>query len=240
MPCGPLTRGPLPLLGGCGVGRAPPGAAIPFTHPAPTKKPRPSATARMRGMGIRLLLCRSASARAGAGADRAAREVPPWVPAFAAAASTGRIPATLTTAMRHATADLRRHVADRWRPTGSTVSTGLTGSPGFQGSADLNGSVEPKGSVGLKGSAGYNSTAGAPAARPPTPALTTQPSAWRLWAELARGYLTLVLALLPRSRPAPTLTVFIATTDTLSALPDGSAPHRRRRDPQGREPGATP
>ncbi|MFJ5306044.1 hypothetical protein [Streptomyces sp. NPDC088350] len=39
---------------------------------------------------------------------------------------------------------------------------------------------------------------------------------WRLWAELGRGYLDLVLARLPRSPSVHTMTVFIATP------PDGS------------------
>lgn len=33
---------------------------------------------------------------------------------------------------------------------------------------------------------------------------------WRQWADLARGYLALTLTLIPRSRPRPTLTVFVA------------------------------
>ncbi len=43
-----------------------------------------------------------------------------------------------------------------------------------------------------------------------------------------RGYLALALTLLPRSRPAQTFTVFVATADTLSAGSGGSAPYRRR------------
>ncbi|MGW0457791.1 hypothetical protein [Streptomyces tendae] len=45
--------------------------------------------------------------------------------------------------------------------------------------------------------------------------------AWRLWADLARGYLALALTLLPRPRPAHTLTVFVATADSLGARPGG-------------------
>ncbi len=33
---------------------------------------------------------------------------------------------------------------------------------------------------------------------------------WRQWTDLARGYLALTLTLIPRSRPRPTLTVFVA------------------------------
>ncbi|MFD5219897.1 hypothetical protein [Streptomyces tendae] len=54
-------------------------------------------------------------------------------------------------------------------------------------------------------------TAGAPHETP----------AWRLWADLARGYLALALTLLPRPRPAHTFTVFVATADSLGARPGG-------------------
>ncbi|MET8568609.1 hypothetical protein [Streptomyces sp. NPDC004783] len=59
--------------------------------------------------------------------------------------------------------------------------------------------------------------------------------AWRLWADLARGYLALALTLLPQPRPARTFTVFVAPADTLSARPAGPAPHRRL--PGGRDAG---
>lgn len=77
--------------------------------------------------------------------------------------------------------------------------------------------------------------------------------AWRPWVDLARGYLALCLAVMPRPRPAYTVTVFTATVRDLSAPPNGSgaAPRharrprrpgrprrpRRRRTPK---PGATP
>ncbi|GAB2326339.1 hypothetical protein STREPTOSP366_15400 [Streptomyces variabilis] len=59
---------------------------------------------------------------------------------------------------------------------------------------------------------------------------TDQPP-WRLWAELARAYLTLVLTLLPRPRPVRTVTVFVAASETLSVRPYGPAPANPR--PQG-------
>ncbi|MEW2619697.1 hypothetical protein [Streptomyces sp. NPDC048106] len=34
---------------------------------------------------------------------------------------------------------------------------------------------------------------------------------WHQWSDLARGYLALALTLVPRSRPRPTLTVFVAS-----------------------------
>ncbi|GAB2838751.1 hypothetical protein GCM10027074_01370 [Streptomyces deserti] len=158
---------------------------------------------------------------------------PPPVPAFAAAASTARIPATLATALHQATADLRRRLADGWRPTGpGPIGPGPT-RPG----STRPGSTRP-GSTGPS-SMGPDPAGPGPIDRDPAAVPPAEPSAWRLWADLARGYLTLVLALLPRPRPAPALTVFIATADTLSGRPDGSASCRRLPGPQGPQPGAT-
>ncbi|MFH9572868.1 hypothetical protein [Streptomyces sp. NPDC017230] len=111
------------------------------------------------------------------------------VPVVAPGASTGRIPATVTTALRRTAADLRRRLAHR----------------------------------------------------DPTAATSRETPAWRLWADLARGYLALALTLLPRSRPAHTFTVFVAPADTLSAGPGGPAPYRHLPGFRGPEPGgATP
>lgn len=56
-----------------------------------------------------------------------------------------------------------------------------------------------------------------------------EPSGPRLWAELAVSYLALALTLLPRSRPMPTMTVFIAAADAVSERAgDRSLPGRRR------------
>ncbi|MFJ8532475.1 hypothetical protein [Streptomyces sp. NPDC093591] len=65
------------------------------------------------------------------------------------------------------------------------------------------------------------------------------------WAELTRSYLALALTLLPRSRPAGTVTVFVASVapvGTLTEPPDGSAPYRSHPHPrcQGPGPDATP
>lgn len=46
---------------------------------------------------------------------------------------------------------------------------------------------------------------------------------WRAWPDLARGYLALLLALVPKARPRRTLTVFVAS---LTERPTGPAPHR--------------
>ncbi|MFI9149003.1 hypothetical protein [Streptomyces sp. NPDC053367] len=60
---------------------------------------------------------------------------------------------------------------------------------------------------------------------------------WRLWADLVRGYLALLITLLHRTRPAGTLTVFVVGVPALSGPPDGSAPCWWGREPG---PGATP
>ncbi|MFI2510321.1 hypothetical protein [Streptomyces sp. NPDC018972] len=131
-------------------------------------------------MGIRMLPRRAAPPRLGG------HTVFPPVLVFAAAASTARTPVTLATALRNATADLGRRVADGRRRTARTPTA-----------------------VCLAGE------------QPP----------WRLWAELARAYLTLVLTLLPRPRPVRTVTVFVAAGDILSVRPYGSTAAYRR--PQG-------
>ena len=134
-------------------------------------------------MGIRMLHRRSGRARtqAQAAGSAAAPVTPrPPVPALAAGASTARIPADLTMAVRHTAAGLRRRLTFR----DDTV-------------------VDPR----------------EQARHPQGPATTpTGTPVWRLWAELGRGYLDLVLTRLPRSRSVHTMTVFIATP------PDGSAP----------------
>ncbi|CAL9413155.1 hypothetical protein [Streptomyces sp. enrichment culture] len=66
---------------------------------------------------------------------------------------------------------------------------------------------------------------------------TGETAPWRVWADLARGYFALLLTLLPRSRPAGTLTVFVASVPALSGPPDGSAPCWSGWEPG---PGATP
>ncbi|MFJ8712770.1 hypothetical protein ACIRD9_06115 [Streptomyces violaceus] len=154
-------------------------------------------------MGIRTLLSRTAPGVA----------LPP-VRVYAADASKLRVPATVTTALRRPTADLRNRLALGRRPTDSAglPTTGPT-SPSDTG--DLPGSPE-------------------------TPGETGRTAPRRAWADRARGYLTLVLTLLPRPRPAhTTITVYIATTEPLSERPDGSAPYRRHgQDRRGPEPGA--
>ncbi|MFG2731714.1 hypothetical protein [Streptomyces canus] len=62
-----------------------------------------------------------------------------------------------------------------------------------------------------------------------------EPSGHRLWAELALSYLALALTLLPRCRPMPTMTVFMATSDPVSGRA-GGRPLPRHRTPG---PGAT-
>ncbi|WP_208031667.1 hypothetical protein [Streptomyces cyanogenus] len=61
---------------------------------------------------------------------------------------------------------------------------------------------------------------------------------WRQWTDVARGYLALVLTLIPRSRPRPTLTVFVAP---LTERPAAPGPHRPpHRGPREPRPDATP
>ncbi|MFF7963922.1 hypothetical protein ACFZC3_00960 [Streptomyces sp. NPDC007903] len=57
---------------------------------------------------------------------------------------------------------------------------------------------------------------------------------WRAWADLARGYLALLLTHLPKARPRHTLTVFVAS------LTDRPAPATPRRPPHPVTPGPRP
>ncbi|MFD5157465.1 hypothetical protein ACFWMJ_05240 [Streptomyces hawaiiensis] len=197
-------------------------------------------------MGIRTLLSRTAPGVA----------LPP-VPAFEAAASTVRVPVTFSTALRHATADLRQRLTARGRRPASadtgdpTAATALSGGVGDLAAApDPAGTEAPAALIGFLG-ARTTPTATAPhvvngrvhtGARPSgTAGIPGKPS--RPWTRLARGYLTLVLTLLPRPHPThTTITVYITTTDSvLSERPGGSAPHRRPgQDRRGPEPDATP
>ncbi|MFJ3301660.1 hypothetical protein ACIPSA_00810 [Streptomyces sp. NPDC086549] len=61
--------------------------------------------------------------------------------------------------------------------------------------------------------------------------------AWRHWADLGRGYLALLLTLLPRPRPPRRMTVFVAP---LTERPYGSAPHGLGRERQEPGPDARP
>ncbi|WP_406127871.1 hypothetical protein [Streptomyces sp. NBC_00989] len=123
-------------------------------------------------MGIRTLHRRTAQAQA-AGAAAAQGAPRPPVPAFAAGASTARIPADLAMAVRHTAAGLRRRLTFR----DDTA-------------------VDPR----------------EQARHPQGPATTpTGTPVWRLWADLGRSYLDLVLTRIPRPPSAHTMTVFIAT-----------------------------
>ncbi|MFF0016659.1 hypothetical protein [Streptomyces sp. NPDC005374] len=57
----------------------------------------------------------------------------------------------------------------------------------------------------------------------------------RRWAEMALGHLALALTLLPRSRPLPTMTVFVAPAGTVS----GRSEDRPPADHRTPEPDAT-
>ncbi|MFE2102986.1 MULTISPECIES: hypothetical protein [unclassified Streptomyces] len=61
---------------------------------------------------------------------------------------------------------------------------------------------------------------------------------WRAWPDLARGYLALLLTLIPRARPRRTLTVFVVPVIERTTGPGAHRPTLR----EGPEPGqgATP
>ncbi|MFI8893019.1 hypothetical protein [Streptomyces paradoxus] len=187
-------------------------------------------------MGIRTLLRRTAPGVA----------LPP-APAFEAAASTVRVPVTFTTALRHATAELRQRLAARGRrPTPPADTGGLTAAPSLASTealAALTGLADADALSALIGvhtePTGPGPSAGGhlPSGISGAPGKPSRP-----WARLARDYLTLVLTLLPRPRPAhTTITVYITTDSTLSELPGGSAPSRwQGQDRWGPEPDAAP
>ncbi|WP_336621300.1 hypothetical protein [Streptomyces sp. DH10] len=201
-------------------------------------------------MGIRTLLRRTAPGVA----------LPP-VPPFAAAASTVRVPAGLTTALRRTTADLRQRLAKgRW-PAGPTrgaeasAATGRTGVgdvtalAGLAGTGDLPviaGLTSPGDVCEILGLTGGTSPAAQHPGHAERPGRAERPgSTGRPWADLARSYLTLVLTLLPRPRRPvhTTITVYIATTAPLSERPTDSPPRHRGdqdRPGPGPEPDATP
>ncbi|MEV7688515.1 hypothetical protein ACFW1F_05500 [Streptomyces bungoensis] len=65
--------------------------------------------------------------------------------------------------------------------------------------------------------------------------------AWRLGTDLVRGYLALLLTLVPRPRPRPRLTVFVAPLTGRPAAPGRSPrPPRTPGDRPGPGPDATP
>ncbi|MEU6178035.1 hypothetical protein [Streptomyces coeruleorubidus] len=192
-------------------------------------------------MGIRTFLRRTAPGVA----------LPP-LPPFAAAASTIRVPATLTTALRHTTADLRKRLARGGRPTGPTRAGGVSAATGRTGAGDVmavpgrTGTGDVSAATGLTDPGDVSAILGLTGATTTTtqhPGSADRPGrACRPWTDLARSYLTLVLTLLPRPRPAhTTITVYIATTEPLSERPAGSAPrHRRDQDRPGPGPGTGP
>ncbi|MFF0463675.1 hypothetical protein [Streptomyces mexicanus] len=53
---------------------------------------------------------------------------------------------------------------------------------------------------------------------------------WRLWADLARGYVALALARLPRPAPTHTVTVFVAAPARPAKGPGGRPGHEPRTD----------
>ncbi|MEV6958492.1 hypothetical protein AB0M97_04640 [Streptomyces sp. NPDC051207] len=195
-------------------------------------------------MGIRMLHRRTAPAQANAGART---RVP--LPPSAATASTVRVPATFTSALRCTAEDLRRRLTPR-DPALRAMALGDASRPGDPplwrqwtnlalGRLDLalRGSESRPGAPGDTGSwrqwADLARTLLRSASRPGE----TPP--WRQWTDLVRGYLALALAALPRPRPVQTVTVFVAAPDSVTGRPYGPAPHRRRRDDRRPGPDAT-
>ncbi|GHD84221.1 hypothetical protein [Streptomyces naganishii] len=71
----------------------------------------------------------------------------------------------------------------------------------------------------------------------PRPADPGEAPPWCLWAEVARGYLALFLARLPRPAPGPvpTVTVFVAATPTAADRPTGPPRHNHQGPPPRRD-----
>ncbi|GAA4550477.1 hypothetical protein [Streptomyces collinus] len=116
----------------------------------------------------------------------------------------------------------------------------LTGLSGADALAALVGVIGADNTLTVAGPSGVTGTVPAGARPPCAPKTPGKPS--RPWARVARDYLTLVLTLLPRPRPAhTTITVYITTDSTLSGRPGGSAASRRQgQDRWGPEPDAAP
>ncbi|MEU6355610.1 hypothetical protein ABZ896_40895 [Streptomyces sp. NPDC047072] len=173
-------------------------------------------------MGIRMLHRRTAPVRtqAQAHADKARPFVHRAVPAHASRAGTPRVPVDLETLLRRAkeraaNSDLPGDlVAFFWRAASGDSFPAHLARALRQALTDTRHRLT-------------NGTLAAVDQQDPAPG--PHP-----WTELALAYLALVLTLLPRSRPLPTLTVFVA--DAVSAVPPGSAQDRRRTP----APDATP
>ncbi|MEU1572174.1 hypothetical protein ABZ519_13630 [Streptomyces collinus] len=124
--------------------------------------------------------------------------------------------------------------------TGRDALAALTGLSGADALAALVGVIGADDTLTVAGLSGVSGTVPAGTRPPCAPKTPGKPS--RPWARVARDYLTLVLTLLPRPRPAhTTITVYITTDSTLSERPDGSAASRRQgQDRWGPEPDAAP
>ncbi len=168
-------------------------------------------------MGIRTLHRRTAHARAHP--ETAPPAPPPRpVPAFAAAASTARIPGDLPTVLGRVTAAVPDGLAAPLRRATAA------------GSARI-----PAGLVTAVRHAAAGTRRRPVRCERNAVRQEREAPVWRLWADLGRGYLALALTLLPGSRQMPTFTVFTA----VSERPDRSAlprplPQRRTGGPDAR------
>jgi hypothetical protein len=124
--------------------------------------------------------------------------------------------------------------------TDTDALAALTGLSGAGALAALAGVIGADNTLTVAGLSGVTGTVPAGARPPCAPKTPGKPS--RPWARVARDYLTLVLTLLPRPRPAhTTITIYITTDSTLSERPGGSAASRRQgQDRWGPEPDAAP
>ncbi|MER5829566.1 hypothetical protein ABT116_01805 [Streptomyces sp. NPDC002130] len=155
--------------------------------------------------------------RSAASADLAAPKALPGAGGLTAApALTGTDPLTALTGL-----------------VGIDAVAALTRLVGTEVVADLAGAVDLAALTGLVGAGTASAGSGPRPVTGPAPIELrlpgppgTQGKPSRPWARLARDYLTLVLTLLPRPRPAhTTITVYITTADgVVSERPGGSAP----------------
>lgn len=162
-------------------------------------------------MGIRMLHRRAAQRRRAQAHTESVPPPPPPVPAFAATASTARVPADLLAPVRDLTVGLSTALATALRAVATAP-------------LPTDRALPPRGLRAALGRGTFRRRGGNAVGHRVLPA-------WQLWADLGCGYLALALTLLPRSHPLPALTVSTAVTER----PTGAAP--RRPHPPSGQPG---
>lgn len=171
-------------------------------------------------MGIRTLHRRTAHAHADAAPPA---PPPPPVPAFAPAASTARIPTDLAAVLRRATATVPADLATTLR---RATTAGTARIPDGLATALRAAAAGTRRRIIRRDRDAVRAARAAHAVRQEREA-----PVWRLWADLGRSYLALVLTLLHRSRPMPTFTVFTAVSERRTDAPLRPRPHRRTPGP---------